>query len=495
MNLLNIYIFLAEIVFTSIGVDLTFDGPLVSENSAPNPFIQYELFIEFEHPETENSLTVPGYFAADGNSAETGAILGNKWRCHFRVPSYGTGTWKYTLLFKNGGIFDPILNGQNGTFFMGNTDLIGKLIYNGDRHLIFEGSKVRYYKNAVGSSENALSYADFDGVQNFTPTYLHTYIPHIQDCPTDAPLWRTNKGRGLLGVIQYFASQAMTEVYWTLYNEDGGDGGGVAPWTVPNEHLRFDVSKLDQWRRIFKFTNSRKIILHLFLMETENETVLSDVELRIYIKEMMARFGDLDILVNGGEELNDTSNSDLRQISDWVAEYSPYGTPFGLHTGYNDEDEFDGVLGHINIHYISYQGDGTTYDSSTAEIIQESEGVGHPWAVFGDEQGPAVDDSMNNVNLMISFWDRNINNGGSGCSWYFGYQGCCFGDLQMENYRLAEQLFQLTSQHRLAYIRSNHGNIESVILDISDPAGIYDINDDRQIDIADKILEIQLNQN
>lgn len=495
MNLLGAVVFAANVIITPIGADLTFDGPLISENSDPNPFTQYELLVTFSHTNPSfPSFVVPGYFAADGNAAE-GSSSGNKWRCHFRVPHYGRGNWIYSVSFKNGGIPDPTLHGQNGQFFVEMPDLTGKLIYNDTHYLVFSGSKVRYLKNAVGSSENALAYEDFDGVSDYNPDFIHVYESHINDCPSSAPTWKGNKGKGLFGLVQYISSLGMTEFYWTTYNEDGGDGGGVTPWTVPGERLRFDCSRLDQWRRIFLFANSRRMVLQLFLTETENETVLSDLEFRIYIKEIIARFGDLDILINLGEELNDTSDDKIRQLSDWVAQYDSYRTPVGLHTDYNNSNQFNGVMGHPNIHYISYQGDGTRYDSAIVELITESTNAGHPWVVFGDEQGPSVDSDMSNINLMTGFWDRNIENGGSGCSWYFGYQGCCFGDLQMEDYRLAEPLFQLTAQHRLNYLRSNFGDIEAWILGLTDAAGIYDINDDRRIDIADKVLELQLNQN
>src|SRR5688500_6014695 len=64
-------------------VVLTFDGPATSETADPNPFLNYRLNVEFT--KGSKKYTVPGYFAADGNSAETSAAVGNKWRVHF-VP-------------------------------------------------------------------------------------------------------------------------------------------------------------------------------------------------------------------------------------------------------------------------------------------------------------------------------------------------------------------------------------------------------------------------
>jgi hypothetical protein len=43
---------------------------------------------------------VPGYFAADGNAANTGAESGNLWRAHFSPDE--AGTWKYSVSLREG---------------------------------------------------------------------------------------------------------------------------------------------------------------------------------------------------------------------------------------------------------------------------------------------------------------------------------------------------------------------------------------------------------
>jgi hypothetical protein len=43
---------------------------------------------------------VPAYFATDGNSAETLAIEGNKWRAHLSPDK--TGKWNYKVSFLKG---------------------------------------------------------------------------------------------------------------------------------------------------------------------------------------------------------------------------------------------------------------------------------------------------------------------------------------------------------------------------------------------------------
>ena len=57
-------------------VVLTFDGPASSESAQPNPFLDYRLNVTFTRG--SKSYQAPGYFAADGNAAETSAKAGNK---------------------------------------------------------------------------------------------------------------------------------------------------------------------------------------------------------------------------------------------------------------------------------------------------------------------------------------------------------------------------------------------------------------------------------
>ena len=79
---------------------ITFEGPEVSETGEPNPFRDYRLNVSFRHEETGEGQIVPGYFAADGNAADTGADAGSRWRVHF-TPGR-TGAWTYEASFRTG---------------------------------------------------------------------------------------------------------------------------------------------------------------------------------------------------------------------------------------------------------------------------------------------------------------------------------------------------------------------------------------------------------
>jgi len=43
---------------------------------------------------------VPGYFAADGNAANTAATAGNQWHAHLAPDK--PGEWSYAVSFKQG---------------------------------------------------------------------------------------------------------------------------------------------------------------------------------------------------------------------------------------------------------------------------------------------------------------------------------------------------------------------------------------------------------
>ena len=75
-------------------VTLTFDGPESSEDATPNPFLDYRLIVSFAHQASGESRVVPGFFAADGDAAESSATAGNKWRVRFTPPLAGEWVWR-----------------------------------------------------------------------------------------------------------------------------------------------------------------------------------------------------------------------------------------------------------------------------------------------------------------------------------------------------------------------------------------------------------------
>ena len=80
-------------------VVIDFQGPPMSESAVPNPFADYRLNVTFFGPRGQ-VYVVPGYFAADGNAAETSAKSGRIWRVCFTPDS--EGGWDFRASFRAG---------------------------------------------------------------------------------------------------------------------------------------------------------------------------------------------------------------------------------------------------------------------------------------------------------------------------------------------------------------------------------------------------------
>ncbi|HUV42244.1 MAG TPA: DUF5060 domain-containing protein, partial [Sedimentisphaerales bacterium] len=256
-------------------VTVTFDGPATSENAVPNPFLYYRLDVTFTNG--DSTYTIPGFYAADGDAANTSAAEGNKWRVRFTPDK--VGRWTYKVSFRKGenvAISDlpeagepAVFDGAYGTFETGPTDKTGqdfrgkgKLGYVGQHYLRFAETGQYFIKGGADSPENFLAYFEFDstfdtagrkreGEADSDEKFLHRYEPHARDWRAGDPVWKDGKGKNIIGALNYLAGKGMNSVYFITYNIDGGDGRDVWPWTGPDEKLRFDCSKLDQWEIVF----------------------------------------------------------------------------------------------------------------------------------------------------------------------------------------------------------------------------------------------------
>ena len=224
-------------------VTLTLSGPQADEASnAPNPFMDYRMTVTFTHESGSPSYIVPGYFAADGNAADTSATTGNRWRAHLSPDR--TGRWNYRIAFVSGkGIAiaagtggQPVVpfNGTTGSIQISATDkrapdfrALGRLRYTGQHYLQFAGSGGYFLKVGADAPETLLAYADFDGTVARKPQVpLHAYAPHVQDWQPGDPTWKDGKGKGLIGAVNYLASKGANSISFLPYNA-GGDGDNV----------------------------------------------------------------------------------------------------------------------------------------------------------------------------------------------------------------------------------------------------------------------------
>ena len=287
-------------------LSVTFDGPVKSEEDAAT-FRDHRLNVTFKH-QSGASVTVPGFFAADGNAAQTGATRGDKWRVHFTPTK--TGRWTYTASFRTGKdvavSLDPragkaaAFDGASGSFTVGKTDKRGRdhrgkgfLEYVDKRYLRFQNGDF-FLKGGTDSPENFLAYRDFDGTYNHGgPDYLKSYRAHVRDWESGDPTWRGGKGKGIIGALNYLSSEGMNAVYFLTMNVNG-DGKDVWPWTSHEARNTFDVSKLEQWNLVFDHMDEKGLMLHVVTQETENDQLLDrgalGVTRKLYYRELVARF-------------------------------------------------------------------------------------------------------------------------------------------------------------------------------------------------------------
>ncbi len=460
-------------------VTIAFSGPQTGETSDPNPFRDYRLNVEFSRG--DGRYVVPGYYAADGDAAETSASGGNCWRVHFAPDA--AGEWTYRASFRSGrdlaasdesGDGEPAaFDGAEGKFSVSPSDKTGRdhrakgtLRYVGEHYLQFAASGKFFIKGGADSPENFLGYADFDGTgaqhkdvgklrQGEAPlAKLHRYEPHARDWREGDPSWQGGKGKNIIGALNYLASKGMNSVYFLTMNV-GGDGKDVWPWIDRKTHDRFDCSKLDQWEIVFSQMDRLGILLHVITQETENDQLIDGgdlgVERKLYYRELIARFAHHPAVVwNLGEE-NTNTDQQLKDFTAYINQLDPYGHPIVVHTYPGKYDKiYTPLLKDQHFHGPSLQmGNMKATHSETLKWVRRSAESGRKWVVCLDEIGPAhtgvkpdADDPDHDAVRQHALWG-NLMAGGAGAEWYFGYK-FAHNDLNCEDWRSREKMWDQT---------------------------------------------------
>ena len=504
---------------------LDVEGPRCDERDAKvNPFLDYRFDVLWSSPDGQTRYRVPGYFAADGDAANTSATQGSVWRSKF-VPNV-PGRWSYqTRLVRgdriavggsvnNGGSRDNAPNngqgnvtdhspnqtdqhqtnqhqtdqglavqgdGVRGTIEVAPTDKSrpdlraeGRLGYVGSRYLRFAGSGRYFLKIGADAPETLLGYQDFDGTVAGKPDRvpLKRYASHLKDWRAGDPTWKDGRGKGLIGAINYLSSTGCNAFSFLTYNA-GGDGDNVWPMIERNDKTHYDCSKLDQWDIVFTHGTNRGMYLHFKLQETENDDNRRGknnkrpvaesldggklgVERKLYLREIVARFGHhLALNWNLGEENTQTHDEQVAMI-DYIRRVDPYDHPIVLHTYPRDHDKVygaflgdrDGLTG------LSMQNDALKpTHQQTVRWVRRSSDAGHPWVVAFDESGSAAhaqspdlgyrgfdghdkDGKATHTQHEVrkqTLWGHLIG-GGGGCEYYFGYK-YVENDLVCEDWR------------------------------------------------------------
>lgn len=467
-------------------VTLTFDGPYAHEqDNQPNPFTDYCLEVTFHHGDGVR-YRVPGYFAADGDAANTSAQSGTKWRVHFAPDR--VGTWRYEVSFRAGprvalggdGGAVPLLDGKQGELEVEASDQSGRdlraqgrLQYVGQHYLRFAGSGRYFLKIGADAPETLLAYADFDGTVAGNPKKapLKTWQPHVADWREGDPTWQGGKGKGLIGAVNYLSGKGCNAFSFLTYNA-GGDGDNVWPFVQRDDKLHYDCSKLDQWGMVFDHATRQGMYLHFKMQETENDDHRKGKEAgrvpesldggnlgwqrKLYCRELIARFShQLALNWNLGEENTQSTEQQIAMI-DYLADLDPYDHLIVVHTFPDQQDKvYRPLLGDASkLTGVSLQNSGIdTTHAQAVKWVKLSSEAGKPWVVAFDESGSAAHgqcpdlgyqgfDGRDRTGKMIytehevrqqTLWGT-LMAGGAGCEYYFGYQ-FVENDLLCEDWR------------------------------------------------------------
>jgi hypothetical protein len=476
-------------------VTLDFSGPATAEAAAPNPFTDYRLDVTFTHADT--TMVIPGFYAADGNAAQTSADSGNTWRVRFRPPL--AGEWTYSAQLRAGADVVYAADPSAGTPLVleqaeGRLRVIdpvpgetGRLVRRHPRYLQWAGTGELFLKGGADSPENLLAYADFDGTYRYraadregestaTQEFLHRYEPHRADFNPGDPTWQNGKGRGLIGGLNYLAGKGVNAIYFLTMNI-GGDGLDVWPYTHEDERRRFDVSKLAQWEILFDHADSLGMLLHFVLQETENERLLdggdTGPERQLYYRELVARFGHHRAVTwNLGEENGPAGFSPDGQTTaqreamiDWFARHDPYQNYLVIHTHAGEEERdavLDPLLGNADLDGLALQVfDPYRAPAVVRQWLASSAAAGAPWVVTVDEIGPwwrgidpdarAPDNNQDSVRAL-TLWGSLLS-GAAGVEWYFAAYNP-HNDLGLEDWRSRDRVWDWT-RHALDFFREH----------------------------------------
>lgn len=479
-------------------VTVSFEGPEFSEISADNPFTDYRLNVTFKNG--SKTYVVPGFYAADGDAANTSANSGKIWKVHFAPDA--TGTWTYEASFRKGNNVaistsasagsSTSFDGASGSFEIANSnksgrDLRGKgrLQYVGEHYLQFAETGEYFLKAGSDAPENTFAYEDFDATPN-KGGRRKSWQPHAQDFSlgdAGAYTWGSNqgdgakaKGRELLGMVKYLSDQGMNVFSFLTFSLNGDDGnvyphrqqsGNATDWSNVY-HERFDVSKLAQWEKILEYADKKGMYIHFKTQETENDLRMDGgqlgIERKLYYRELIARFGHhLALNWNLGEEndiwneINNPSQSIIKSYINYIRSVDPYDHHVVIHTYPGQQDEvYDPLLGNNSqLTGPSVQSGINNVHKDVRKWVQDSEAAGKKWVVANDEQGGAnvgvaVDanypdnqlpenrnESDNRKDVRSKVLWGTLMAGGAGVEYYYGYQTGC-DDLDCQDHRTRE---------------------------------------------------------
>lgn len=416
-------------------VTVDFTGP--DRREEPATFRDYRLDVTFTHTATGTKLVVPGFFAADGRSADSGAASGTVWRANFAPPL--AGAWTYRASFRTGtdvaasasataGTAQAPIDGANGGFTVGagtatgrDFRALGPLRHTSGHYARFAGGTT-FVKGGSDSPEDLLAFADIDGT-----VATHRYATHVAEWRAGDPTWHGGRGKGLIGAINYLSGRGINSLYLLTLNARG-DSNDVWPWTTATATTTYDVSKLAQWEIVLTHMERRGIAAQLVLQDDVPLDMFDSgngsVARSIYYREIVARFAHHNALFIIPKEEIHYTRAQILAIANLFRALDPYDHPIILHNDRNKgEATFAPLLGTPPIDGVSLQEVDPT--PIVRRWVSGSASAGRPWTVTWDEQAPTFagafpDDrdgaAANNDKLRKKWWQI-VFNSSAGAEW------------------------------------------------------------------------------
>ena len=426
-------------------IQVNFTGPKTSETANPNPFLDYRLNVTFTHG--DKVFVVPGYFATDGDAAESGAREGNLWRVDF-VP-YETGTWTYRASFRTGAnvavSLDPnagsplSFDGEEGKIDVGPADESSRpmLEYVG-KHYLRIGDTDKYYLMAGNQHpQNFLGYFEFDDTKSYGgdmglphADQLHHYDPMVKYWKPGDPTWRGGRGKGIIGALNYLVSKGLNTQFMLTMN-DYSPGFDTNPWIAYDQYTRYSVSKLAQWDIVFSHMDRLGMQAMLVTQKQVAEQTLGKlgIERELYYRELVARFAhhrgiiwDLDVEMDRWRYF---STQDMEDICNYIRALDPYKHPIEYIQWKGellaDNTTYGRLLGFPNFDAVALQSWAETVHHYTMKWLDESDAAGHPWLVHQIEVNggvlPDFQDYWHDKERKGAIWG-NYMAGGTGVLFY-----------------------------------------------------------------------------
>ena len=296
-------------------IEFSFRGLDSRGGGEPNPFA-VKLDVDFSGPGGRH-FRVPGFYDGDGR----GSMDGDAWKVRFSADE--SGSWTYTTISDM-----QQLDGKTGGFAV--TEIPA------DAEGLWRWGRLE----AVGSADNGIRYLKFrDG-----PYWLKAGCDDPENFLGGCKSYDTLDKRK---AVVYLAQRGINSLYMMTNNIDGDDKD-VWPWLGETAreakansagNVRFDVARLEEWRELFEYMQSKGVVTYLVL---EDDNAWQGYDHGRYYRELTARFSYLPGLIfNFNEEYNE--NYKLPQALGYMqqlADLDPFDHPRGIHNVNTPNDDY-----------------------------------------------------------------------------------------------------------------------------------------------------------